>query len=200
MRKNMSETVKIVSLRIKFIDILNLIDGAIKEGKKIEISNNALRGKSNVSVFLKWLQKHKIIDIAISVDKTQKKVPIRSRNRKIQIALQLIALGSTLRDISEKFKVKVTTVQGYLKELAKFNDKYLKILNFVLNIKDITLNTSLEEFPIFPIRISFNKLKLNLNPLEFNELKLELERNKWIKLITGQNLGTQDISIILPKK
>lgn len=196
----MAVTIKISSLKIKFKEILDLVDDAIEERKKIEIPNETLKQKNNVVLLLKWLQKHKIIELNPVIVRKHKKLSIKSRHMKIQIALQLKILGSSMNEIAKIFGVKVTTAKGYLKELAEFDQKYSQILKLVLDIKGLTKNSPLNEFPIFPIRLNIEKIKGSLKSRECDKFKDYINANKWIKIITGKDLGTQDLSILLPKK
>jgi len=196
----MAETIKISSLKIKFKDILDLVDEAIEERKKIEIPNETLKQKNNAILLLKWLQKHKIIDLKPVIARADKKLSIKSRYIKIQIALQLKILGSSMNEIAKIFRVKLTTAKGYLKELADFDQRYSQILKLVLDIKGLTKNSHLNEFPIFPIRLTIKKIRDSLKSTEFDKLKAYINANKYIKIITGKDLGTQDLSILFPKK
>jgi hypothetical protein len=196
----MAETIKISSLKIKFKEILDLVDKAIEERKKIEIPNKILKQNNNVILLFKWLQKHKIIDLNLVVTQENKKLIIKSRYIKIQIALQLKILESSMNEIAQIFGVKSTTAEGYLKEIANFNQEYSQILKLVLDIKELTKKSPLNEFPIFPIRLNIEIIKDSLKSSEYDKFKDDIKANKWIKIITGKDLGTQDLSILFPKK
>ncbi len=195
-----TETIKISSLKVKFKELLDIIDNAIEERKKIEIPNETLKQKNNIVLLIKWLQKHKIIDLITFEKKISRGVSIRSRSRKIEIALQLKALGTSLLDIAKIFKVKLTTVQGYLRETGKYDKDYLEVLKEILNVKGISINTSLIEFPIFPIREPLKNIKKRISSSDSHKLENIIKNNLLIKLITGLNLGTYDLSLQFPKK
>jgi len=196
----MSETIKISSLKIKFKDILDLVDDAIEDRKKIEIPNEILKQNNNIIVLLKWLQKHKIIDLNPVMVRQSKNLSIKSRHLKIQIALQLKVLGSSMNEIANIFGVKSTTAEGYLKESSKFDQNYSQILKLVLEMKGLTKKSPVNEFPIFPIRLNIEKIKDSLKSTEYDKFNADIKGCKWIKIITGKDLGTQDLSILYPKK
>jgi len=128
------DVIQVSSLKIKFESLLDIIDNAIKKSKPIQIPKEVFNQKNNNIKLLKWLQRHKIIDI-LSLEKPiqVKKKSIRSRERKIEISLLLKALGVSNSDISKRFKVQRQTVQGYLKDIGKYNSTYLEILGAILN-------------------------------------------------------------------
>ena len=186
----MVEVIKISSIKISFKDLLGKIDRAIEERKDIEIPNEFLKKKNNLIILLQWLQKHKIVNINPMIKKEPTKFSIKSRYVKIQIALQLKILGNSIEEIAKKFGVKKVTVEGYLKEISYFNREYAQILKQALEINGLTKDSPLSQFHLFPIRMEVNSI-INLKESEIN--------NKWIKLITGKNLGSQELSILLPK-
>ncbi len=195
-----SNAIEISSLKIKFKDILNLVDNAIEQSKAIQIPKLVLSQRNNNIIFLKWLVKHKIIEL-ISTEKIQpKKVSLRSRQRKIEISLQLKSLGCFVSEIAKRFNVKLVTAQSYLKSLGKYDKDYLEVLKITLAIKNITIYTSLNEFPLFPLRLNLERIRENLSLSNHKNLENIIENNKWLKFITGQNLGTYDLSILLPEK
>lgn len=193
-------TLELNSSRIKFGDLLDLVDRAINTGKSIQIKKSIISQNNNNMKFIKWLEKHRIISLNPIEIEVPKKLTIRSRDRKVEISLQYLALDLPLKEIAKKFNVKLATAQGYLKELGKITDDYMKILNLVLNMKNITLDTNINDFPPFPIRINMRFLKEKLPQNELKQVLLISDNNKYIKKITGQKLGTTDLSILLPKK
>lgn len=196
----MTGVIRISSLKIKFKEILDIVDEAIENRKIIEIPNEILKQKSNLSLFLKWLKKHKIIDLNPVIVIVNKKSTIRSRLIKIQIALQLMILGSSINEIAKIFGVKSTTVKGYLSEFADYDQCFSQILKNALEIKGFTKNSPLNEFPIFPIRLNIEKIKGHLKSTEYDKFESHIKSSRWIKIITGKDLGTQDLSILFPKK
>ena len=195
----MTNSIELYSSRIKFEDLLSLVDKAINTGKDILIKKNMVSQSNNTMRFLKWLEKHKIISLIPIEIKSPQKLSIKSRKRKVEIALQLVALDLPMKDIAEKFNVKVATAQGYLKELALFTDHYLQALKLVLRLKKINLNTRLTEFLSFPIRIHMNDLKRGLKHSEYDLLMNITRQNRYIKHVTGEKLGTTGLSILLPE-
>lgn len=188
------------SSRIKFGDLLDLVDKAINSGKSIQIKKSIITQDNNNMKFIKWLEKHRIISLIPVEIEAPKKISIKSRKRKVEISLQYLALDLPMKEIAKKFNVKLATAQGYLRELDTFTDDYMKILNLVLKMKDITLDTNINEFPSFPIRINMRYLKEELPQNELEQLILISDQNRYIKKITGQKLGTTDLSILLPEK
>ncbi len=146
-----------------------------------------------------WLEKHKIISVVPIEIITPKRISIRSRKRKIEISLQLLALELPMKEVAKKFNVKLATAQGYLKELATFSDQYLHALRIALNFKKVTSDTRLDEFPSYPIRINMNDLKVGLSQKEYEQLMTVVAKNRYIKNVTGQKLGTTDLSFLLPE-
>ncbi|KKM81026.1 hypothetical protein LCGC14_1333940 [marine sediment metagenome] len=193
------DIIRVASLKIKFENLLNIIDNAINKSKPIQISNSAYNQKNNNIKFLKWLHKHKIIRLFSDKKIEPKKQSIKSRKRKIEISLQLKALGTSISEIAKRFNVKLNTAGSYLKIFGKNNKSYIKALEIVLSTKGISTSTNLTDFPFFPIRISVIKIKENVNMAEFNILNKIAENNKWIKYVTGQDLGTKDLSILFPE-
>ncbi|MBA7545849.1 hypothetical protein ES705_38227 [subsurface metagenome] len=195
----MMDKIKISSSRIKFEELLSLIDKAINSGRAIHIKKSLMSQSNNAIKFLRWLEKHKIISLIPIEIKIPKKISIRSRSRKIEIALQFHALELPMKEIAKKFNVKLSTAQGYLDELASITDHYFEALNLFLKLKNINLNTDLNEFPQFPIRINIKELENRLIQSEYDQFMNLLEINRYIKKVTGQKLGTIDLSILLPK-
>ncbi|TKJ18912.1 MAG: hypothetical protein CEE43_16975 [Promethearchaeota archaeon Loki_b32] len=188
------------SSRIKFGDLLTLVDEAINSGKSIQIKRNMISQDNNNMKFIRWLEKHRIISLTPIGVEAPKKILIKSRSRKVEISLQLKALNLPIKEIAREFNVKVATAQGYLKEFDSITEDYIKILKFILDLKGITLDTNITEFPSFPIRVSIGILKGKLPQNEFEQVVSISEQNRYIKKITGQKLGTTDLSILLPKK
>lgn len=195
----MPNNIELFSSRIKFEDLLSLVDKAINTGKDIQITKSMVSQSNTTIRFLKWLEKHKIISLVPLEIKTPKKISVRSRKRKVEISLQLLALELPMKEVAKKFNVKLVTAQGYLRELASFSDQYLQALKLVLKLKKITFDTRLDEFPSFPIRINVNYLKEGLRQSEHQQLMDIVKQNKYIKNVTGQKLGTTDLSFLLPE-
>lgn len=197
----MENNIKIFSSKIKFEDLLRLVDRAINTGKAIQIKKSMLSQNNNTMRFIKWVESHKIISIVpIEIEPLRKMVSIRSRKRKVEISLQMTALGVSIEEISKKFKVKINTVQSYFKELDSFSKDYLFSLSLLLRIKAVNSETNLTDFPSFPIRINLKYLRDKLPKDKFDQLISISEHNKFVKKITGQKLGTTDISFFLPEK
>ncbi len=194
------KALEIASLRIKFQELLNLVDKSIEDNRPIQIRKAYLSQKNNNIKFLKWLQKHKIIKLQTLEKPSKKRHSIQSRARKIEISLQLKALGANITNIANKFKVKTQTVQGYFKNLGSYKKDYLTILNLILKLKGISPDINLTEFPSFPIRISMGEVRDNLTDSNIKAIEDILKNNQWITLVTGQSLGTSNISILLPEK
>ena len=192
--------VEVPSLKVKFTKVLTLVDKAIELGLPIQIKKSWLSQMNTKITFLKWLHKHNIIELRTSEEPLTRKVSIRSRSRKIEIALQLKALNSTIAEIAKKFKVKPSTAQGYLKSLGKYDKTYLDILKIVLELRHISQNTPLQNFPIFPIRTQVRQLKEYLGLSDYKKLETIIKSNIWMKFTAGQNLGTFDLAILLPEK
>ena len=195
----MPSNIELFSSRIKFEDLLSLVDKAINTGKDIQVTKSMVSQNNTTMRFLKWLEKHKIISVVPIEIITPKRISIRSRKRKVEISLQLLALKLPMKEVAKKFNVKLATAQGYLKELAPFSDQYLHALRIALNFKKVTLDTRLEEFPSYPIRIHMNDLKEGLSQKEYEQLMKIVVQNRYIKTITGQKLGTTDLSFLLPE-
>lgn len=195
------DVIQVSSLKIKFESLLDIIDNAIKKSKPIQIPKEVFNQKNNNIKLLKWLQRHKIIDI-LSLEKPiqVKKKSIRSRERKIEISLLLKALGVSNSDISKRFKVQTQTVQGYFKNIGKYDNNYLKILNNLLSIIGVSKNTILNDFPNFPIRINIAMIRERISSTEFEHIERLSKENKLIKFVTGQRLGTRDLLILFPEK
>jgi len=68
-----------------------------------------------------------------------------------------------------------------------------------LKLKEITLDTDLNEFPQFPIRINVKELENELKQSKYDQLMNLAEKNRYVKKVTSQKLGTIDLSILLPK-
>ncbi len=197
----MTNIIELDSSRIKFEDLLSLVDKAIDMGKDIQIRKSMVSQNNTTMKFLKWVEKLKIISLVpIEIKPPPKKISIKSRKRKIEISLQLFALDVPMKEISRKFNVKIPTTQSYFKDLDNYTEDYLNILKLVLKMKKINLETNLVDFPSFPIRINMRSLKEELPKDEFVQLISISEHNKYIKKITGQKLGTTDLSILLPEK
>ncbi|MBN1215971.1 MAG: hypothetical protein JXA99_11100 [Candidatus Lokiarchaeota archaeon] len=194
-----SNFIEIKSLKKPFIDFLKIIDKAIKDNIPIKISNTLIKQKSNNAKLLNWLYNHKLIELIPIENKIKNKSNINSRARKIEISLQLKALRVNISDIAKRFNVKPSTVQGYFKSLKKYNNDYLKVLELVLNFKGISPNAKLTDFPEFPIIEDLDLLKKSLSPSDYNYFNKIINNNNWIKTIVGQNLGTYNVSILLPK-
>ncbi|MFW9879288.1 MAG: hypothetical protein ACFFG0_39930 [Candidatus Thorarchaeota archaeon] len=192
--------IELNSSRIKFESILDLVDKAIDTGNQIHIPKNVISQKNNNMKLIRWLEKHKIISVSTIEKEIPKKISIRSRNRRIEISFQLYALNVPLNDIAKRFGVKLDTTKGYLKELNNYTNYYLKLLSIVLNIKKITPETDIANFPSFPIRLSLKILQEKLTLSEYEKLQENLMRDRNIKRITGQALGTFNLSLLLPKK
>jgi len=195
------DSIEIKSLRISFGDFIKIIDKAIENNKSVKIPTDLINQKNNNAKFLRWLKKHKLIEL-ITIEKKpkSKKSNIHSRSRKIEIALQLKALELNISDIAKKFNITPSTVQGYFKTLEKYNSDYLKILNLLLKLKGISANTKLIEFPEFPINEKISLINDLLSPSDFKYFQKIMNNNIWIKKVVGQDLGYYDISLILPKK
>lgn len=191
---------ELISGRIKFQELLKLVDLAIKKNEPIQITKSLLNQKNNNILFLKWLQKNKIINLLITEKPQTKRHSLNSRQRKIEISLQLKALGIKIASIAKHFKVKNQTVQGYFRALRDYDKKYLNALNLILSLKKITENTQLSEFPIFPVRMSMEEIKKNVSAPDIKVLEEIMKESKWIKIVTGKNIGTSDISILFPRK
>lgn len=193
------DVIKVSSLKIKFDSLLDLIDNAIKKSRPIQIPRTVINQVNNNTKFLKWLQRHKIVELlTLERPLTIKKKSISSRKRKKEISLLLKALRITNSDIAKRFKVKVQTVQSYFKDIGKYNSIYLEILGDILKIVGVSKNTNLTDFPSFPIRIKLTTVKEKL-PSETLEKIINLtQKNKLIRYVTGQKLGTKDLSILFP--
>ena len=194
------DVIEISSMKKRFQEILNLVDKAIEFHIPLQVPKRALNQKNNNIKFLKWLQKHKIIELKIKEKFKTKKKSIRSRKRKIEIALQLKSFGFTISDIAEKFNVKPNTVKGYFRTLGKYDRNYLGILKLILKIKGINKNLEIIDFLEFPIRIEMDRIKSNLSMLDYKNLEKIIKNNLWIKPVVGQKLGTMNLSILLPEK
>ena len=193
-------TLEIHSSRIRFAELLNLVDKAIDTGKDIKIKRSLLSQNNNTIQFLKWLEKHKIISLIPIGVEAPKKISIKSRKRKVEISLQLLALDIPIKEIAKSFNVKVATAQGYLNELGTYNKDYLEILRLVLKMKNIVPDSELSSFPLFPIRTNITALKEELSQNQYGKLIIKVKEMKYIKSVTGQKLGTTDLSILLPEK
>lgn len=193
-------TLEIHSSRIRFAELLNLVDKALDTGKDIKIKRSLLSQNNNTIQFLKWLEKHKIISLIPIGVETPKKISIKSRKRKVEISLQLLALDIPIKEIAKSFNVKVATAQGYLNELGTYNKDYLEILRLVLKMKNIVPDSELSSFPLFPIRTNITALKEELSQNQYGKLIIKVKEMKYIKSVTGQKLGTTDLSILLPEK
>jgi len=193
-------TLEIHSSRIKFVELLNLIDEALDTGKDIQIKRSLLLQNNNTIQFLKWLERHKIISLIPIGVEAPKKISIKSRRKKVEISLQLLALDIPIKEIAKRFNVKVATAQGYLNELGTYNKDYLVILRLILKVKNIVPDSELSSFPSFPIRTSTTTLKEELSQDQYGKMIKKVKDMKYIKSITGQKLGTTDLSILLPKK
>jgi len=187
---------------MKFPDLLYFIDNAIKEHQTIRVPRSALTKSSNTAAFLKWLQKHRIVEIVTTEKRTavkKKKTGGLSRQRKMEITLLLLALDVPKESIAQRFKVKKTTVQGYMKAIGRYDLDYLRILKQVLQTKGIKAQADAKVFPDFPIRISSDLLKKTLTTSEFEKLSSGVEKSRLLKFVVGLNLGTQDLAILFPK-
>lgn len=193
-------TLEIHSSRIRFAELLNLVDKALDTGKDIKIKRSLLSQYNNTIQFLKWLEKHKIISLIPIGVEASKKISIKSRKRKVEISLQLLALDIPTKEIAKRFNVKVATAQGYLNELGTYNKDYLEILRLVLKMKNIVPDSELSSFPLFPIRMNITALKEELSQDQYGNLIKKVKEMKYIKSVTGQKLGTTDLSILLPEK
>jgi len=195
------EIIQVSSLRLKFESLLNLIDKAIEKSKPIQIPKTVYNQVNNNAKFLKWLQKHKIIEL-LTLEKpvTVKKKSIGSRERKKEISLLLKALRIPNSDIAKRFKVKAQTVQGYFKDIGKYNSTYLEILGAILNIEGVSKNANLTDFPSFPIRIKLTTVKEKLTSETLLSIYDLAKKNTLIRYVTGQKLGTKDLSILFPEK
>ena len=193
-------TLEIHSSRIRFAELLNLVDKALDTGKDIKIKRSLLSQNNNTIQFLKWLEKHKIISLIPIGVEASKKISIKSRKRKVEISLQLLALDIPTKEIAKRFNVKVATAQGYLNELGTYNKDYLEILRLVLKMKNIVPDSELSSFPLFPIRTNITALKEELSQDQYGNLIKKVKEMKYIKSVTGQKLGTTDLSILLPEK
>ncbi len=195
------ESIQLSSLKIKFEELLTLIDTSIEKSRPIQISENFLNQKNTNIKFLKWLHKHKIIELTyIKKPKTIKKRSIQSRERKIEISVQLKALGLTNTQIAQKFRVKSATVGGYFKAIKLGDNSYLNALKISLSILRIDSTIELNLFPIFPIRISYETIRKNLSQIELKNLETIVDMNPYIRKVTGRSLGTSDLSLELPLK
>ncbi len=192
-------TLEINSSRIKFGDLLNLVDKAIDTGKSIQIRKSLMLQSNSTIRFLKWIEKHKIISLIPIGTEAPKKISIKSRKRKIEISIQLLALDVSIVEIAERFNVKVPTAQGYFKELGTYTDYYRKVLGLVLRMKKFTPDSDISSFPSFPIRITLSILKERLSQNEYDHMVTIGKQNRYIKIVTGQKLGTSDLSILLPE-
>ena len=195
----MSNSLEINSSRIKFEDLLSLVDKAINSGAGILIRKSMMSQNNTTMKFLKWLEKHRIISLLPTEIRPPKSISIRSRTRKVEVTLQFRALELPMKEIASKFSVKLATAQGYLKELVPVTDQYLQALKLILKLKNITLNTKLEDFPSFPIRIYIKDLEVLLTPSDYDKLMKVAEQDRYIRKVTSQKLGTSDLSILLPK-
>ncbi len=193
-------TLEIHSSRIRFAELLNLVDKALDTGKDIKIKRSLLSQNNNTIQFLKWLEKHKIISLIPIGVEAPKKISIKSRKRKVEISLQLLALDIPIKEIAKRFNVKVATAQGYLNELGTYNKDYLEILRLVLKMKNVVPDSELSSFPLFPIRTNVTALKEELSQDQYGNLIIKVKEMKYIKSVTGQKLGTTDLSILLPEK
>jgi len=197
----LTNNIELDSSRIKFEDLLSLVDRAIDTGKDIQIRKSMVSQNNTTMRFLKWVEKHKIVSLVpIEIELPPKRISIRSRKRKIEISLQLVALDVPMKEISRKFNVKIATAQSYFEGLDNYSEDYLNTLKLVLNVKKINSETNIADFPSFPVRINLRFLKEELPKNEFEQLLSISEHNKHIKKITGQKLGTTDLSILLPEK
>jgi len=194
-----SNVLEIHSSKMKFDYLLKLIDKAIETNNPIQLDHQLYLQNNNTIKFLKWLEGHKIIKIKRDIKTPIKKPSIKSRKRKIEITLQLHALNVSLEEIAQRFNVKITTAQGYLQELGKYDKNYLRVLHLLLRVRGFSPTMELKEFPSFPIRVSVKSAKDNLSLPDFNFILENSHQNKWIKKVTGQTLGTTDFSILLPK-
>ena len=154
--------IEVKNLRIPLDNLLEIVAKAIKEHCGIKMSENFKLQKNNNIKLLRWLVDQNVIEIDyVSSVKGSKSTStsINSRQRKIEICVQLHALGVKFPEIAQKFGVKENTARGYLKNLAKLNSQFLQILREVLLLKNISTDIPLQNFPNFPIYISSHKLK-----------------------------------------
>lgn len=197
----MENNIEISSSNMKFPSLLNLIDKAIFQHKKITISKNLYDRNVNNSIFLKWLDKHKIVELDIKeAKKPMKSSKISSKKRKIEISLMLKSLGASIKEVADIFGVTEPTAKGYLKSLDEIDKTYMKILNIALKIKGISIVTVLTEFPEFPVSVNEEKFMEKLSESDYNKLEDYVHSQKLIQYVTGKNLGTRDLSIIFPEK
>ena len=193
------KSIDLSTLKIRFEELLTLIDVSIKESRSIQISKDFLNQKNTNIKFLKWLSKHKIIElIYVEPPRSSKKKSIRSRERKIEISLQLRASGISNAQIANKFQVKTATVDGYFKGLKLGDESYLKWLKITLSLLHINSNMKITEFPRFPIRISYDTIRKELTQNDLKDLETITKRNPYIRKVTGRSLGTTDLSVELP--
>lgn len=195
----MNKHLSVESLKMPFQELLNLVDTVLKNDATIKISNKLINQKLNNGLFLKWLKKHNFITFNIEEKvRKRKKKSIRSRQRKIEVSLQLKALGFNISEISSLFKVSSKTVQGYLKALNQYDHDYLRVLELGLAINKITKTSSLDDFLEFPIRIEYKEFKNRVSSRDFSFIEDIIKKSKWLQVTAGQTLGTSNISILFP--
>ena len=67
----------------------------------------------------------------------------------------------------------------------------------MVELKNITSRSNLNEFPVFPVRINKRDLDSHLKKSN-SKIISKYKENKWIKVVTGKELGTADISLLFP--
>ena len=187
--------VELDTLRIPFDSLLNLITKAITEHNGF-ILPKRFKSQKNVNIkLLRWLVDQNVVEIKFRASEKER-LPttssIKSRKRKIEISLQLHALGVNIYEIARKFGVKESTAKGYLKDLLDLNLDFLKILKKTLALKSISINSALQNYPDFPIYIEANKLQ------NFDNIDGIVKQDKQLKYVSGRNLGSFNLEIQFP--
>ena len=193
--------IELKSLKISLDDLLKIVTKAIKEHYGIKLSERFKLQKNNNIKLLRWLVDQNVIEIEyISSEKGRKSTPtsIKSRQRKIEICIQLHALGAKFPEIAQKFGVKENTARGYLKDLTGLKPQFLQILREILYLKNISTDGPLQNYPNFPIYISAHKLKESLRSRDSINLDEIVNQDKFLNLVSGRNLGSFDVEILLP--
>lgn len=194
--------IELKSLRISLDDLLNIVTKAIKEHYGIKLSERLKLQKNNNIKLLRWLVDQNVIEIDyLSSEKGRKSTStsIKNRQRKVEISVLLYALGAKFPEIAQKFGVKENTARGYLKDLTGLNPQFLQLLREVLYLKNISTDVPLQNYPNFPIYIGAHKLKESLRSRDSINLDEIVNQEKFLKLVSGRNLGSLDVEILLPK-
>jgi len=195
-----SDWIELKNLKISLKDLLKIVDKVIQERKGIKLPERFKKQGNNNITLLRWLAKQEVFELEYILDtKTVKPSTLRSRKRKIEIALQLRNLGQDFRYIGNLFNVKEATAKGYLKGISGLDGMFGDIMRFTLDSYGITLKTSLEEFLTFPIFIQYKKVEQEFaGKVNIDSLKKYIEDNKHLTLVTSKSLGSFDLVISVP--